>query len=285
MLASNLFPQELAASLIRLVSVLLDSPEGFGSDTTKILECLFVKSLIWSVGACIDRKGRQAFGEYLRMVMEDKGLEESGAHQDFLLKNRSWVARDRPIALLPPDDGRLLHDFRFDAKKGQWQPWLEAVSCNAIWGSFGYITNPWHVYMPTVIDWCNIGDTIILYRRKRWLTLKLGSPLCVFQQGDKFVIPRDATFNSIVVPTMDTVRNEYLIHRLVVHGHHILCTGDTGTGKSVTAKKKLLFGMGAKFSSIMLNFSAQTSANQVRAERNQRTIGGRNEIVREIFVH
>lgn len=62
---------------------------------------------------------------------------------------------------------------------------------------------------------------------------------------------------------MDTVRNEYLIHNLVMHGHHVLCTGDTGTGKSVTAKKKLLFGMGPKFSSIMLNFSAQTSANQV----------------------
>lgn len=79
------------------------------------------------------------------------------------------------------------------------------------------------------------------------------------------MIPRDATFNSIVVPTMDTVRNEYLIHTLITHGHHVLCTGDTGTGKSVTAKKKLLFGMGEKFSTIMLNFSAQTSANQVRA--------------------
>lgn len=77
------------------------------------------------------------------------------------------------------------------------------------------------------------------------------------------MIPRDATFNSIVVPTMDTVRNEYLIHKLVVHGHHVLCTGDTGTGKSVTAKK-LLFGMGEKFSAITVNFSAQTSANQVR---------------------
>lgn len=68
---------------------------------------------------------------------------------------------------------------------------------------------------------------------------------------------------------MDTVRNEYLIHNLVMHGHHVLCTGDTGTGKSVTAKKKLLFGMGPKFSSIMLNFSAQTSANQVSWAMNQ----------------
>lgn len=118
----------LAASLIRLVGVLLDSPDGFASDMTKVLECIFVKALIWSVGSCVDRKGRQLFGSYLRMVMEDRGLEESEAHQDFLLKNRSWVARDRPIACLPPDDGRLLYDFRFDAKKGQWQPWLETVS-------------------------------------------------------------------------------------------------------------------------------------------------------------
>lgn len=82
-------------------------------------------------------------------------------------------------------------------------------------------------------------------------------------QGERFVIPRDATFSSIVVPTMDTVRNEFLINSLIIHGHHVLCTGDTGTGKSVTVKKKLLFGMGLKFRSIMLNFSAQTSANQV----------------------
>ena len=87
--------------------------------------------------------------------------------------------------------------------------------------------------------------------------------LCSGSQGERFVIPRDASYNSIVVPTMDTVRNDFLIHNLISHGHHVLCTGDTGTGKSVTAKKKLLFGMGAKFSSIMLNFSAQTSANQV----------------------
>lgn len=62
---------------------------------------------------------------------------------------------------------------------------------------------------------------------------------------------------------MDTVRNEHFIHQLLDHGHHVLCTGDTGTGKSVTVKKKLLFGMGERFSTIMLNFSAQTSANQV----------------------
>lgn len=124
--------QQLAASLIRLIDVLLDSPDGFAADMTKVLECLFVSSLVWSVGACVDRKGRHSFGEYLRMVMEDKGLENSEAHQDFLSKNRAWASRDRPINFLPPDDGRLLYDFRFDAKKGQWLPWLEQVSCNGV---------------------------------------------------------------------------------------------------------------------------------------------------------
>lgn len=122
------FGQELAASLIRLLGVFVDSPDGFASDMVKVLECLFVKSLMWSVGACVDTKGRQAFGHYIRMVMEGKGLEGSDAHKDFLLKNRTWTARDRPIGLLPPHDGRLLYDFRFDAKKGQWQPWLDTVS-------------------------------------------------------------------------------------------------------------------------------------------------------------
>lgn len=120
---------------------------------------------------------------------------------------------------------------------------------------------------------------IVLVKSNR-LTCAFASLCCFFGQTDKFAIPRDATFNSIVVPTMDTVRNEYLIHNLVMHGHHVLCTGDTGTGKSVTAKKKLLFGMGPKFSSIMLNFSAQTSANQVSRATNQPRNGEGRDLAR-----
>lgn len=82
-------------------------------------------------------------------------------------------------------------------------------------------------------------------------------------QAGKFAIPSGATFHDIVVPTADTARNEHLIAALATHGHHVLLTGETGTGKSVTAKRKLLFGMDGNFSTIVLNFSAQTSANQV----------------------
>ena len=78
-------------------------------------------------------------------------------------------------------------------------------------------------------------------------------------------MPRDANFQDILVPTIDTLRYNSLLEALLVHGFHVLCTGDTGTGKSVNVKQKLQYGMDKKFSNlIFLNFSAQTSANMTQ---------------------
>jgi dynein heavy chain len=79
-----------------------------------------------------------------------------------------------------------------------------------------------------------------------------------------FKIPRESKFNSIVIPTIDTIRNEWLLETLLVNGYHVLCTGDTGTGKSVCIKNKLFGGMPQQYNSISLNFSARTSANQAQ---------------------
>ena len=81
----------------------------------------------------------------------------------------------------------------------------------------------------------------------------------------KFSIPKDAGYQSIVVPTIDTIRQDNLIANLVDHGRHVLITGDTGTGKSVSAKNLLLGGhLDPKFTNMFLNFSAQTKANMTQ---------------------
>lgn len=109
------------------------------------------------------------------------------------------------------------------------------------------------VCIPDIGD---VYDYLFDSNELRWVNWMEGRPT--------FRIPDDAKFNSIVVPTIDTIRNEWVIERLLVKGYHVLCTGDTGTGKSVTMKNKLNSGMPSTFSSFSINFSAQTTANQTQ---------------------
>lgn len=108
----------------------------------------------------------------------------------------------------------------------------------------------------TIPDSNSIYDYFFDAKSGKWVNWLENQPI--------FRIPKDAKYNAIVVPTIDSVRNEWLIEKLIRKGFHVMCTGDTGTGKSVTIKNKLLSGMPSKYSSIFLNFSAQTSANQTQ---------------------
>jgi dynein heavy chain len=79
-----------------------------------------------------------------------------------------------------------------------------------------------------------------------------------------YSIPNGALFGEILVPTVDTVRYMHLMTTLLTCSYHSLFVGDTGTGKSVMIKDRILKGLPEKYVPQFMNFSAQTRANQTQ---------------------
>jgi dynein heavy chain len=80
-----------------------------------------------------------------------------------------------------------------------------------------------------------------------------------------FDIPKDAQYHTIVVPTTDTVRNQFLIRVLIERGHNVLFSGPTGTAKTASIQGMLLNGFSSDlYSTVAFAFSAQTTANQTQ---------------------
>ncbi|KAG2490029.1 hypothetical protein HYH03_011494 [Edaphochlamys debaryana] len=74
----------------------------------------------------------------------------------------------------------------------------------------------------------------------------------------------EAEYTTIIVPTVDTVRYTYLLNNLVMHHMHVLFVGPTGTGKTAYIKRHLQEGLPDRFTSMLMTFSAQTSANMTQ---------------------
>jgi dynein heavy chain len=131
---------------------------------------------------------------------------------------------DSSHAACPPPNVGLVYDYCYDLQKGAWRGWMETVP--------GYVPD-------------------------------LSLP-----------------FSQLIVPTMDSVRYRFVLDLLMRNGKHVLCIGPTGTGKTVSIMDTLLNSMPSKYqygvlliymlcdyaiySSVVLSFSAQTSANQTQ---------------------
>ena len=69
----------------------------------------------------------------------------------------------------------------------------------------------------------------------------------------------------MIVPTMDTVRTNYLLELTVKYKRPVLIVGPTGTGKSAYIQNYLMNNLSKEeYMAFFVNFSAQTSSNQVQ---------------------
>ncbi|KAG0617480.1 hypothetical protein M758_5G192300 [Ceratodon purpureus] len=71
-------------------------------------------------------------------------------------------------------------------------------------------------------------------------------------------------FAELIVPTADSIGYKYVIHHLIMIYKHILCVGETGTGKTLVVRDKLLKFLDQQFVPMFINFSARTGANQTQ---------------------
>jgi len=69
------------------------------------------------------------------------------------------------------------------------------------------------------------------------------------------------SYAEIVVPTDDSIRMKYLMRTLFSNDKHVMMPGPTGTGKSVYVSQLTTYGMPEEFLTLIMCFSAQTSAN------------------------
>ena len=89
---------------------------------------------------------------------------------------------------------------------------------------------------------------------------------------DAFSIDSKLSFAEVVVPTMDSVRNTYMLHLLLMKQKHVLMVGETGTGKTINISQYLMGSSRVNKNETIeghcipftITFSAQTSANMTQ---------------------
>ena len=80
----------------------------------------------------------------------------------------------------------------------------------------------------------------------------------------EYKVNPEQPFAEVIVPTADTVRYTYVIDKLLRNDSHVLCVGETGTGKTLNVMDKLSNHMPDQYQPVFMTFSARTSANQTQ---------------------
>ena len=73
-----------------------------------------------------------------------------------------------------------------------------------------------------------------------------------------------APFYKIIVPTVDTVRYEFIVESLIRGGAPVMLLGPVGTGKTSVAQAVLAKANNKQYGKLVVNMSAQTTSNNVQ---------------------
>ncbi|KAI3358460.1 hypothetical protein L3Q82_014895 [Scortum barcoo] len=82
--------------------------------------------------------------------------------------------------------------------------------------------------------------------------------------NEENIIPAGASVSDLIIPTIETARQLFLLRTYLAHEIPMLFVGPTGTGKSVINKRFLVKLPKEQYTPNCINFSARTSANQTQ---------------------
>lgn len=88
--------------------------------------------------------------------------------------------------------------------------------------------------------------------------LRLPTSISLLKQSRPFTLSVScrAPFYKIMVPTVDTVRYNFLVRALVLGQYPVLLTGPVGTGKTSVAQT-VLQGLNERWAGLTINMSSQ----------------------------
>ncbi|CAF3412182.1 unnamed protein product [Rotaria sp. Silwood1] len=84
------------------------------------------------------------------------------------------------------------------------------------------------------------------------------------QLKEGWIYNSEIPFYKMIVPTVDTIRYEYLIHNLLLNKNQVLLVGAIGTGKTTIAENVLKKLDSTLFNTLIVHMSAQTTSKMLQ---------------------
>lgn len=96
-------------------------PAPKGNDLDVWIQCLFAMSVVWSIGATVDKEGRSRFDQFLRRLLnkeDDLGCDLSAG---LVIQKPAFTMA------LPYPDANTVYDYCFWKVETSWKEWITTV--------------------------------------------------------------------------------------------------------------------------------------------------------------